>query len=139
MSEGPYISLNEAAKITGKAKSTISKALKSGKMSYVSKDAKTGTYEIDPAEADRVFPKNRKLPNSYQSENASNPTESNVLEVKLHSLEQRFSDAEKTIEDLRNRLDKSETARERQDVLLADMRKTKPDTSRRSLWARLKG
>ena len=54
-------------------------------------------------------------------------------------MEQRFSDAEKTIEDLRTRLDKSETARERQDLLLVDMRQTAPEPQRRGLWARLVG
>ena len=57
MSETPYVSLSEAAKIAGRSKSTLSKALASGKMSYVSKDPGTGAFAIDPAEALRVFPR----------------------------------------------------------------------------------
>lgn len=139
MSDSPYISLNEASTQSGRAKSTISKALKNGKLTYVSKDPKTGAYEIDPAEVNRVFPRKQETADSYQKETPRNPTENSILQVKLQAMEQRFSDAEKTIEDLRTRLDKSETARERQDMLLVDMRKTAPEPQKRGLWARLVG
>ena len=137
MTNSPYISLNEAAVLTGRAKSTISKALKNGKMSYVSKDSKTGAYEIDPAEAERVFPRKQETSKNYHVENTRNPTENSILQVKLEASDQRFLDAEKTIEDLRTRLDKSETARERQDLLLADMRKTEPEPQKRGFFARV--
>jgi len=52
-----YLTLGEAAKQAGVAKSTISKALRSGRLSYVSKSA--AGYEIDPAELHRVFPPKR--------------------------------------------------------------------------------
>ena len=139
MSNSSYISLNEAATLTGRAKSTISKALKSGKMSYVSKDPKTGAYEIDPAEALRVFPKKQETAESYQKETHRNPTENSILQVKLDAADQRYNDAEKTIEDLRARLDKSEAARERQDMLLADLRKSPAQPQKRGFWARLVG
>lgn len=139
MSNSSYISLNEAATLTGRAKSTISKALKSGKMSYVSKDPKTGAYEIDPAEALRAFPKKQETAQSYQNETPRNPTENSVLQVKLDAANQRYDDAEKTIDDLRARLDKSEAARERQDMLIADMRQTPEQPRKRGLWARLVG
>ena len=79
MSGRTYISLNEAATLTGRAKSTISKALKSGKMSYISKDPKSGAYEIDPAEALRTFPRKQETSNSYQKETPRNPTEKQHL------------------------------------------------------------
>lgn len=50
-----YLSLGQASKEAGVSKATISKALKSGRLSYVSKS--TAGYEIDPAELFRVFPK----------------------------------------------------------------------------------
>lgn len=139
MSESPYISLNEASTRSGRAKSTISKALKSGKMSYISKDPATGAYEIDPAEVDRVFPRKQETAKSDHVETPRNPTENSILQIKLEAMEQRFEDAEKTIEDLRARLDKSESARERQDMILADMRKAPEPAPRRGLWARLVG
>lgn len=139
MSDSPYISLNEAASRSGRAKSTISKALKSGKLSYVSKDPQTGAYEIDPAEVDRVFPRKQGTAKSYHVETPRNPTENSILQIKLEAMEQRFTDAEKTIEDLRTRLDKSESARERQDMILADLRKAPEPQPKRGFWARLVG
>jgi hypothetical protein len=49
------LSLRQAALETGKSKSTISNALKTGKISYISKDH-TG-YKIDPSELFRVYPR----------------------------------------------------------------------------------
>ncbi len=48
------LSLQQAASATGKEKSTISRAIKSGRMSAVITES--GTYQIDPAELFRVFP-----------------------------------------------------------------------------------
>lgn len=49
------LSLGQAAKEANVSKATISKALKSGRLSYLAKS--TAGYEIDPAELFRVFPK----------------------------------------------------------------------------------
>lgn len=48
------LTMGQAAKETGVSKATLSKALKSGRLSYVAKS--TAGYEIDPAELFRVFP-----------------------------------------------------------------------------------
>ena len=48
-------SLGQAAKVAGVSKTTISNALKSGKLSYIDK-TKSG-YKIDPSELNRVYPK----------------------------------------------------------------------------------
>jgi hypothetical protein len=53
-----YLSLGQAAKEAGVAKSTISKALSSGKLSYREKNS--DGYKIDPAELFRVYPKTSK-------------------------------------------------------------------------------
>ncbi|MGC2224903.1 MAG: hypothetical protein WA624_22345, partial [Methylocella sp.] len=50
-----YLSRGKAAKEAGVAKSTISKALSSGKLSYREKNP--DGYKIDPAELFRVYPK----------------------------------------------------------------------------------
>ena len=55
MKNTKLLTLGEAAKASGWSKPVISKALKSGKLSCVSK-SKSG-YQIDPAELNRVFPK----------------------------------------------------------------------------------
>jgi len=49
-----HYTLGEAAKATGVSKTTLFKALKSGKISYVNKTS--SGYEIDPSELHRVFP-----------------------------------------------------------------------------------
>jgi len=139
MKDSPYISLNEAAKLTGRAKSTISKALKTGKMSYVSKDAKTGAYEIDPAEAERVFPSKQETTKSYQSKNTEYPVGNSILQVKLEAMEHRFTDAQNTIEDLRTRLDAESVERRQLTAMLTDQREKPVKPSKRNFWSRLMG
>ena len=48
------LTLNQAAKECGRAKSTLSKAIKSGKLSAERGDK--GAFLIDPSELHRVFP-----------------------------------------------------------------------------------
>ncbi|MDQ2068215.1 hypothetical protein Q9295_17760 [Xinfangfangia sp. CPCC 101601] len=48
------LSLNQAARICGRAKSTLLDAIKSGRLSAIK--TTTGRYEIDPSELHRVFP-----------------------------------------------------------------------------------
>jgi hypothetical protein len=50
-----YLSLGEAAKEAGAAKSTIPKALSPGKLAYQEKNS--DGYKIDPAELSRVYPR----------------------------------------------------------------------------------
>jgi hypothetical protein len=49
-----FMTLGEASKAVGKSKTTISKYIKNGKLSVVSKD--DDSYKIDPSELFRVFP-----------------------------------------------------------------------------------
>lgn len=49
----PELSLSQAAKLTGKSKSTINRAIKTGKLSGTRHE--DGTYSIDPAELARAF------------------------------------------------------------------------------------
>lgn len=118
--------LGTASKATGKAKSTILRAIKSGKIS--AKKAYDGSYEIEPSELHRVFE-----PNSSQqaSSNDTHPPEERdaTLRIRLELLEverQRERDQmQSTIDDLRSRLDRSE---DRFTALLA------APPARRSWW-----
>lgn len=128
-------SLSEAAKATGKNKTTIQRAIKSGKISASKGDI--GSYEIDPAELHRIFP-----PSAAQRD--AQPQQSNdtqqyksapinsdlarVLELekelavareRTHGLEAQNDHMTDTINDLRKRLDSSEG---RVTALLADKR-----------------
>jgi len=49
-----YISLSEAARLTGRSKATLSQAIKEGRLSFVER-TKQG-YKLDPAEVTRVYP-----------------------------------------------------------------------------------
>jgi hypothetical protein len=135
-------SLSDAAKATGKNKTTIQRAIKTGKISAAKKDS--GAYEIDPAELHRVFPFATAQRDARQGESnvAQRPSvalETNSLEriaelekelavaqSRSIGLEEQRQQMSETIEDLRGRLDRSE---ERITVLLAA-----PAPKRRSWW-----
>ena len=118
--------LGQAAKATGKSKSTISKALKNGTIS-ASKGV-SGAFEIDPSELHRVFPKN-------SIEERSQSTESTVREhlletaVKVARLEIRLEAAEKRADDLEQDRD---SWRNQANSLLTDTRS-------KGVWQRVFG
>jgi hypothetical protein len=79
-----YLSLNQAAKESGRSKGTISKAISSGKLSYISKD--DSGYKIDPAELFRVFPKEPEMSSTGdQFETHKKPHENTLETYKLQS------------------------------------------------------
>lgn len=83
------LSLGQAAKAAGISKATLSKALASGRVSYVSKG--TAGYQLDPAEVFRVFPPKRVMPPvSEQFETPVNTTAVSAFEVEL--LRQQLED-----------------------------------------------
>ena len=59
------LSLTQAAKIAGKSKSTINRAIKSGKLSAIRRD--DGSYSIDGAELARVFQIGTQLDSNWVS------------------------------------------------------------------------
>jgi hypothetical protein len=121
-----YLSLGEAAKAAGVAKGTISKALKSGKLSYSEKSS--AGYQIDPSELFRAFP--RKLLETPQNERLETPSETTelaVLRVRLDAAEQRASDLSK-------QLDREHEEKLRLMALLTDQRETNG-----GFWSRLRG
>jgi len=90
------LSANEAAKRTGKSIPTITRAIKSGKISAEKKDA--GGYLIDPSELFRVFPpligSNAETPAILDSETSSIiPRETLLLQEKVSLLEAALADA----------------------------------------------
>lgn len=118
--------LGTAAKATGKAKSTILRAINSGTIS--AKKAPDGSYEIDPAELHRVFDPAR---TQNGDSNDTQPYEEHTatLRIRLGIIEEERSrerdQMQATIDDLRKRLDGSES---RMTALLADHR------SKHSWW-----
>ena len=138
-------SLSEAAKATGKNKTTVQRAIKNGKISASKGDS--GSYEIEPSELHRVFPpvaaqrdaQHRQSNDTQQSKSASiNSDLARVLELekelaiaheRVNGLEAHKEQMADTINDLRKRLDGSEG---RVTALLTDGR-----TKERSLLSRM--
>lgn len=124
--------LGDAAKATGKSKATISKAIKSGRISAIKDE--TGTFQIDPAELHRVYPA------TVSNEHKETPTETSgeqeksglirELQARLDAANERLADKDETISDLREDRDKW---RQQATALLTDQR-TKP-----GFWSRLTG
>jgi len=102
-----YLSLGQAAKETGKSKSVISNALKSGRLSGRRNDK--GEWEIDPAELFRVFsPQNGLEPRSERDSTPQN-TLLELLQEQLHEVKERERQAH----------EREQQAREREARLLA--------------------
>lgn len=105
-------SLTQAAKQVSKSKPTISKAIKTGRLSA----RKVGNgYEIDAAELFRVYPKASPKVDSTET---SDTTRVALLELEAKMLRQQLEREQETVADLRARLDKA-------DALITDGRPRK--------------
>jgi hypothetical protein len=113
-------SLTRAAKEVGKSKPTISKAIKTGRLS--AKKVGVG-YEIDGAELFRVYPKK---PESEPAKDITLSNEVNLLELEAKMLREQLEREQETVKDLRDRLTRAE-------LLIADQR---PPTNRKWFWQR---
>ncbi len=88
MNPDTYLTLNKAAELCGRSKGTITKAIKRGALSAVSKE--NGVFQIDPAEVLRVFPiKQASTGVSNQKEtfksNSQNDLETRIKMVELET------------------------------------------------------
>jgi len=104
--------LGEAAKATGKSKATISKAIKSGRISAEKGEA--GAYKIDPSELHRVYPINTNDTHTPEQQETLKNTQVNTdnlnrikeLELLLNASQQRLSDRDDQVTDLKEDRDK---------------------------------
>jgi len=95
--------LGQAAKATGKSKTTIQRAIKSGRISALKNDI--GEYNIDPAELHRVFdPVPEKRNEEHQKEQTVPPVNTDMLHQQIALLESQ-------VNDYKQRLDRSEQER----------------------------
>ena len=90
------VSATEAAKRTGKSVPTITRAIKSGKIS--ADRTESGSYLIDPSELFRVFPavtrsNDETLPKLEYETPLVTPDETRLLQEKVSSLEALLSEA----------------------------------------------
>lgn len=140
-------SLSQAAKETGKGKSSIHRAIKSGRLS--AQRHEDGTYSIDAAELFRAFPPALLEPvpeqavEPHQEPSATPSAAEEVLRVRVEMLTAQLEREQETVADLRRRLDRAE---ERILALshtpaitpaassVATLQPPDPKPSRRGLW-----
>ena len=95
------LTLGQAAKETGLSKPSISKAIKTGRLSAVKTE--NGEYQIDPVELFRVYPVTSKpKADTLQEETISLP---NGLQAALDAMRELLGQVEGERDDLRRRLD----------------------------------
>lgn len=92
-----FYTLGEAAKATQKSKSTLSKAIKNGKISATKQS--DGTFKIDPSELHRVFPKRNSETVSIEQSDTSMKHDGNTIEVAV--LRAKLKAAEQQIDDIK--------------------------------------
>lgn len=118
------MTLNEAAKSCKKAKGTILKAIKEGRLS-APRDAK-GRYEIDPSELHRVFPPatpdQSEKPQPTTKDDYENRIEIERLRAELKAATSLAENMTETITDLRERLDREGEERRQLTAMLTDQR-----------------
>ena len=122
------LSLNQAAKECGRAKSTILEAIKKGHLSAPKNER--GRYEIDPAELFRVFESTTPTEHREPAGPTTEYPPSAVLEAKIEAQEMIVARMEAEIADLRQQRDKWQSQAERQTLLLENMEKSQG----RGLW-----
>jgi predicted site-specific integrase-resolvase len=118
------MTLNQAAKSCQKAKGTVLKAIREGKLS-APKDDK-GRYNIDPSELHRVFPlttndQSEKPELTSQSEQ-ENRIEIERLHAELKAANTLTENMVETVSDLRERLDREGEERRQLTAMLTDQR-----------------
>jgi hypothetical protein len=149
--------IGTAAKATGKAKSTISKAINNGMISATKNE--DGSYSIDPAELHRVFPVEASAngPEKHDLDDSAPfdlRFENGRLQGELKQLRERMAELDtmnererkqlnEQLEDLRRRLDRADEERREKDrqltALLTDERpkaEAPPPNAGRGFWAR---
>ena len=115
-------SLSQAAKETGRGKSSIHRAIKSGKLS--ARRHEDGTYSIDAAELFRAFPPALSEPvpeqdlEPHQEPSATPSAAEEVLRVRVEMLTIQLEREQETVADLRARLDAEAAERRRLTALL---------------------
>lgn len=136
------LSLRQAAELCGASRSTIHRALQSGKLS--GQKVEDGAWSIDASELARVFPwdvtgpDQRDTPDRGRDGDEYRGAEREKIAVQamqIAMLQQQLEREQETVEDLRKRLDRAE---DRVLALTAPAPNAKPeDLSQGTLWGRL--
>ena len=126
------IGMTEAAKLTGKQRQTIHKAIKEGRISAVR--GESGEWRIDPAELFRVY-----APLSTINDNKNNKVDDGLqridsgLQREIDLLRERIKEKDGIIDDLREDRDHW---RQQATALLTDQREKAPEKPVQGRWGR---
>lgn len=104
-----HLTLGQAARETGKSKSTLTRAIKSGRLSALRGD--DGSYLIDPAELFRVWPATGSATHDAPPSGEPHTTPDDslaVLRVKLEAAQAALDRERELNSDLTRRLDRAE-------------------------------
>jgi hypothetical protein len=123
------LSLRQAADTCGKSRSTIHRALQSGKLSGTKDD--NGEWSIEGAELARVFPWDTQGHDHWEAtgHQRATPDMGGIMAVKVAMLEQQLEREQETVADLRKRLDKAEDR-------VASLTDQRNETKRNKGWLR---
>lgn len=135
--------MTKGAELAGVSKGTVSKALKSGRLSYAEKT--DNGYLIETSELFRVFPP--KQPETVEMVrlqpspgNRETPLETVGLHREIELLREQLRDRDGVVDDLRRRLDQSdEERREAQARVIGLLAGPGPTESKRGFFGRLFG
>ncbi len=137
------VSMTKGAELAGVSKGTVSKALKSGRLSYAEKT--DNGYLIDTSELFRVFPPKQPEtvePTRPETDKANVETliETGGLRREIELLREQLRDRDGVVDDLRRRLDQSdEERREAQARVIGLLAGPGPTESKRGFFGRLFG
>lgn len=137
------VSMTKGAELAGVSKGTVSKALKSGRLSYAEKT--DNGYLIDTSELFRVFPPKQPEtvePTRSETERGNRGTliETGGLHREIELLREQLRDRDGVVDDLRRRLDQSdEERREAQARVIGLLAGPGPTESKRGFFGRLFG
>lgn len=119
--------LGQASKETKVSKATLSRAIKSGRISASKNDK--GGFDIDPAELFRVFPRNSETVsgNSTMKQTVTpiETPETARLEAEIQGLKAQLSMMREYVDDLKGQRDKWQEQAEQSQRILQDMRPVK--------------
>jgi len=133
----PY-TLAAAAAATGLNKTTVLRAIKSGKISGSKNEV--GEWQVEPAELHRVYPAIAATAESTDAlqRDTTAPPEAE-LRLRASLAEQRLTDLKAALDDMRAQRDKWQAQAERFAGLLPDQRRRRSWWRRRPWWRRLAG
>src|SRR3954463_10252954 len=142
------VTLGQAARLTGLGKTTITRAIKAGKLSATRRE--DGSYEIDPSELSRVYSVHPETPETvtqsgfaaHHATPGATPRETPEtpdVTARLASLEAEVRGLKDLLAEVRQSRDEWKDQAGRLVLALPPPDHAKPEPPRRSWWQRLAG